>query len=59
MKHENYEEVFDIKSEIPRITAWLQNKDDNCDFWEVKGLNRQYVKDNYAMRCYFEPSLIQ
>jgi hypothetical protein len=53
----DYFEVFDIKSEIPRLTYILQggNYDDIDDFYKVPGYDRKIVK-KFFMNCYFGKS---
>jgi hypothetical protein len=55
----DYEEIFDIKSEIPRVTDLVMGvekaRDLNYDYWECDGLEREYVK-KLGMRVYFEKS---
>ena len=52
-----YEEVFDIKSQIPRLTYILQggNYDDIQDFYCIADIKRATVK-TLALRAYFERS---
>jgi DNA-binding MarR family transcriptional regulator len=54
----DYFEVFDIKSEIPRLTYILQggNYDDIDDFYNLPRHSRKYVKKHF-MNCYFGKSL--
>ena len=53
----DYEEVFDIKSQIPRLTYILQggNYDDIEDFYSIGGIERQIVK-KLSMNTYFDKS---
>jgi len=53
----DYKEVFDIKSQIPRLTYILQNGnyDDVDDFYVIDGVERQIVK-RLSMYAYFDKS---
>jgi len=55
--YQDYIEVFDIKTEIPRLTYILQggNYDDIQDFYIVAGLDREAVK-KFTMSAYFGKS---
>jgi hypothetical protein len=54
----NYTEVYDIKSEIPRVTYWLETGKffEIKDFYQTDQLEREEAK-KLAMRCYFDKSL--
>ena len=58
--YENYKEIFDIKSQIPRLTYILQggNYSDIEDFYHIenKNIDRKYVK-KWFMNVYFDTSL--
>jgi hypothetical protein len=54
----NYTEVYDIKSEIPRVSYWLETGKffEIKDFYDVDQLGREEAK-KLSMRCYFDKSL--
>jgi hypothetical protein len=54
----DYKEIYDIKSQIPRLTYILQggDYDDIQDFYTIDGMDRVLVK-KYAMSAYFDKSI--
>jgi DNA-binding PadR family transcriptional regulator len=53
----DYEEIFDIKNQVPRLTYILQggDYDDIADFYIIDGIDRWIAKKLY-MSAYFEKS---
>jgi len=53
----NYKKIFDIKSQIPRLTYILQggSYDDIGDFYKIRGIDRANAK-KWSMSCYFGKS---
>ena len=56
----DYTEIFDIKSEIPRLTYILQggNYNDITDFYNIPNISRDYAK-KWFMTAYFDGSFKQ
>jgi len=55
----NYKEIFDIKSQIPRLTYILQgsNYSNIDDFYYIENVNREFVKKIF-MYTYFDKTLL-